>query len=127
MLLSFLLGAVLGVVSSFIKDASSAVKYVMENTEQINYDKINILDTCLNGNGSLSHTNIIPSDFDTSIVDDIYYLEKNISNGINLIEETNFQSAEANEDIYNKVFENPTEYVSKSIEPTFLFPKHPRF
>ena len=111
MLLSFLLGAVLGVVSSFIKDASSAVKYVMENTEQINYDKINILDTCLNGNGSLSHTNIIPSDFDTSIVDDIYYLEKNISNGINLIEETNFQSAEANEDTYNKVFENPTEYV----------------
>ena len=70
MLLSFLLGAVLGVVSSFIKDASSAAKYVMNNTEQIDYNNIDILDTCLNGNGSLSHTNIIPSDFDTSIVDD---------------------------------------------------------
>ena len=113
MLLSFLLGAVLGVVSSFIKDASSAAKYVMNNTEQIDYNNIEILDTCLNGNGSLSHTNIIPSDFDTSIVDDIYYLEKNISNGINIIEETNLQSIQANGDLYNDVQENPTNYVSQ--------------
>ena len=113
MLLSFLLGAVLGVVSSFIKDASSAAKYVMNNTEQIDYNNIDILDTCLNGNGSLSHTNIIPSDFDTSIVDDIYYLEKNISNGINIIEETNLQSIQANGDLYNDVQENPTNYVSQ--------------
>ena len=113
MLLSFLLGAVLGVVSSFIKDASSAAKYVMNNTEQIDYNNIDILDTCLNGNGSLSHTNIIPSDFDTSIVDDIYYLEKNISNGINIIEETNLQSIQVNGDLYNDVQENPTNYVSQ--------------
>ena len=113
MLLSFLLGAVLGVVSSFIKDASSAAKYVMNNTEQIDYNNIEILDTCLNGNGSLSHTNIIPSDFDTSIVDDIYYLEKNISNGINIIEETNLQSIQANGDLYNDVQKNPTNYVSQ--------------
>ena len=50
MILSFILGIVFGLVSSFIKDGSSAVKYVMSNTNQINYDKIDILDSCINGN-----------------------------------------------------------------------------
>ena len=111
MLLSFLLGCVLGVVSSFVKNTSSAIKYVMENTDQINYDKINIIDSCINGNGSLAHTNIIPSEFDTSIIDDIYYLEKDISNGTNIINNYNFESAQANEELYNKVLNNPKTFV----------------
>ena len=111
MLLSFLLGCVLGVVSSFVKNTSSAIKYVMENTDQINYDKINIIDSCINGNGSLAHTNIIPSEFDTSIIDDIYYLEKDISNGTNIINNYNFESAQANEELYNKVLNNPKPFV----------------
>ena len=113
MLLSFLLGCVLGVVSSFVKDSSSAVKYLMNNTDQItSYDKIDILDTCINGNGSLSHTDIIPSTFNTSIIDDIYYLEKDISNGINFIQEYHLLSAKSNEELYNKVLDNPRNYES---------------
>ena len=104
MLLSFLLGTVLGLVSSFIKDASSAVKYVMNNTDLIHFSKIDIVDICLNGNGSLANTQIIPISFDTSIIDNIYNLEKNISAVINIIDSYNYSSAQVNDIRYNQYF-----------------------
>ena len=83
MLLSILCGFVFGLIGSFTKDASSAAKYLTDNIQKINYKEINILDICINGNGSLAQTDLIPINFDTSIVDDIFNLEKNITNGIN--------------------------------------------
>ena len=80
---SLLLGCVLGLAGSFVKDASFAVKNIMNNINNINYDKFNYLDICINGNGSLAHTNIIPIDFDTSIVDNIYNLESKILRNYN--------------------------------------------
>lgn len=59
MLASLLLGCVLGLSGSFIKDASSAVKNIMNQIDQINYDKLYLLDICINGNGSLAHYNYL--------------------------------------------------------------------
>ena len=61
MLASLLLGCVLGLSGSFIKDASSAVKNIMNQIDQINYDKLYLLDICINGNGSLAHYNYLSS------------------------------------------------------------------
>ena len=90
MLTSLLLGCVLGITGSFIKDASSAVKNIMNQIDQINNDKLYLLDICINGNGSLAHTDIVPISFDTSIVDNIYNLEGNISKGIGIISDYNY-------------------------------------
>ena len=111
MMASLLLGCVLGLAGSFVKDASFAVKNIMNNINNINYDKFNYLDICINGNGSLAHTNIIPIDFDTSIVDNIYNLESNISIWIGKIGSYNYLSIKANEELYNQVNNNLANYV----------------
>ena len=80
MLFSMLLGCVLGVVSAFIKGASSATKYlIQDNIKKINFGEIDVLDSCLNGNGSLSNIGSIKINFDSSIIDNIYNLENNIT------------------------------------------------
>ena len=112
MLASLLLGCVLGITGSFIKDASSAVKNIMNKIDQINSnDKLYLLDICINGNGSLAHTDIVPTSFDTSIVDNIYNLEGNISKGIGIISDYNYLSIKTNDELYNKVLTNPTNFV----------------
>ena len=77
--------------------------------------KFNYLDICINGNGSLAHTNIIPIDFDTSIVDNIYNLESNISIWIGKIGSYDYLSIKTNEELYNQVKSNPANYVEKLI------------
>ena len=111
MLTSLLLGCVLGITGSFIKDASSAVKNIMNQIDQINNDKLYLLDICINGNGSLAHTDIVPISFDTSIVDNIYNLEGNISKGIGIISDYNYLSIKTNDELYNKVLTNPANFV----------------
>ena len=112
MLASLLLGCVLGITGSFIKDASSAVKNIMNKIDQINSnDKLYLLDICINGNGSLAHTDIVPMSFDTSIVDNIYNLEGNISKGLGIISDYNYLSIKTNDELYNKVLTNPANFV----------------
>ena len=113
MILSFILGIVFGLVSSFIKDGSSAVKYVMSNTNQINYDKIDILDSCINGNGSLSNTQIIPTNFNISIIDNIYNLERSIDEVINAMDQYNCKACENNKQIYYNISKEPKTFLPK--------------
>ena len=115
MLLSVLCGFVFGLIGSFTKDASSAAKYLTDNIQKINYKEINILDICINGNGSLAQTDLIPINFDTSIVDDIFNLEKNITNGINDIKQLNFSFTKANEELYNQFLTKPKTYVGELV------------
>lgn len=79
MLASLLLGCVLGLSGSFIKDASSAVKNIMNQIDQINYDKLYLLDICINGNGSLAHYNY----FSIKANDELY--NKVLTNLLNYI------------------------------------------
>ena len=116
MLLSLLLCVVFGLVGSAIKDASSAVKFILKDLKDlriISFDKNNLFDTCINGNGSLINSKLMPKDFNTSIIDNIYHLESNISQGINIIKSYNYLSIQSVDEIYNKVLKNPKNFVYK--------------
>ena len=115
MLLSFLLGAILGLLSSIAKDSSLAIKTVSEDPSIIKSGSLekDILDICLNGNGSLSTSSLIPIDFNKSLVDDIYFLENKINEGIKLIENNlNYTSIELNYYTYDKIKEYPDKFIS---------------
>jgi hypothetical protein len=116
MLFSFLLGAIFGIVGSFIQEISGCAVETMRDLKSI--DKIddnakNIVDICLNGNGSLAKASLISLDYNTEIIDNIYNLEVKINEGISLIEEYNPTSIKINEEKYNEISKRPKPYVTE--------------
>ena len=109
MILSFLLGATFGLIGSFFQDVSGGASYILNNLNEVNIEQEykDIIETCLNGNGDLSQSKLIDINFDTSIIDNIYNLENNITAGINEIEKYKFKSIETNEEIYKEIKSNP--------------------
>jgi hypothetical protein len=108
MLISLLLGCVLGIVSAFIKGTSSATKYLIQhNIDKINFGETDVLNSCLNGNGSLSNVGSITLDFDSSIVNNIYNLDNNITYVINYIDNYKFNSFKNNEETYELLKNEP--------------------
>ena len=104
MLITFLLAAAFGILGSFAQDASSSTYHLMNHLEEINNldDQIrDIAEVCLKGNGSLAHSNLIPSDFNLSIIDNVYQLEIGIGLGINQIENYALKSIAKNVEIYD--------------------------
>ena len=120
MLFSMLLGCVLGVVSAFIKGASSATKYlIQDNIKKINFGEIDVLDSCLNGNGSLSNIGSIKINFDSSIIDNIYNLENNITWVINYIDEHKFETIKESQEKYEFLKKEP-HVVTEELENTLV-------
>ena len=113
LLASVVLGCGLGIAASVVKDASSALKHVMDNIDKINYEKKDVLETCINGNGSLIFTKSIHFNFDSNIIDNIFKLESNISEGINNLNQYNFNSTKVNEKIYNIILNKPKSEVTE--------------
>ena len=104
MLLTFFLGAVFGLIGSFMQDASYGGSYLTKNLNEIetlDSQALDIAEVCLNGNGSLSNSEVIPNDFDFSKVDDIFALENDINDGIQTLEKTHPISTEQNKEIYD--------------------------
>lgn len=114
MLFSFLFGASIGIVGSFIQELSGcAIETVrdLKSIDKVDDSAKNIVDICLNGNGSLAQNSLIPLDYNTEIIDSIYSLEVKINEGISLIEEYNPTSIKINEEQYNEISERPKPYV----------------
>jgi hypothetical protein len=114
MLFSFLLGAVFGIVGSFIQEISGCAIETIKDLKSI--DKVddnvkNLVDICLNGNGSLAQSSLIPLDYNTEIIDSIYSLEVKINEGISSIEKYSPTSIKVNEEQYNEISERPKPYV----------------
>ena len=110
MLFSFLLGAIFGLIGSFVQDASACAIETMKdikNIDKLSKDVKEIGDICLNGNGSLANSSLIPLDYDTEIVDNIYNLEVKIDEGITLIEDYEPVSIKENEKQYDTIKERP--------------------
>ena len=109
MILSFLLGAAFGLIGSFFQDLSGGASYLLNNLNEVNIDQEykDIIDTCLRGNGDLAQSKLIDIKFDTSIIDNIYNLENNITAGINEIEKYKFKSIETNEETYKEIKSKP--------------------
>ena len=136
MLLTFFLGAIFGLVGSFAQDASSSVYYLIENLDEIksldNQTK-DIAEVCLKGNGSLAQSNIIPSEFNLSVIDNVYKLEKGIDDGINEINNYTLKSIKKNEEIYDGILttknnlpeiiiplNNAHKYIDSSLDDSFV-------
>ena len=116
LLVSVALGCALGIASSLVKDASFALKNVMNTIDNINIEKKDILDTCINGNGSLIFTKSIHFNFDSNIIDNIYKLESNISEGINSLQTLTFNSTKANGIHYNTILNKPKSQITELSE-----------
>ena len=105
MLLTFFLGALFGLLGSFVQDASASIYYIVNNLnelESIDDKTREITGICLTGNGSLASSSIIP-DFDLSIIDNVYSLESFIDEKKEIIKGYDPKSIQTNEKIYNKV------------------------
>lgn len=106
MLLTLFFGAVLGLIGSFTQDASSAISTIIQDEETYeNFDSKaqDIARICINGNGSLAQSSFLPNDFNISIVDNVYDLEKNINKIIEEIKNYNPISTAINLKIYNSI------------------------
>jgi len=104
------LGAIFGLIGSFVQDASACAIETMKdikNIDKLSKDVKEIGDICLNGNGSLANSSLIPLDYDTEIVDNIYNLEVKIDEGITLIEDYVPVSIKENEKQYDTLKERP--------------------
>ena len=106
MLLTFFLGAVFGLIGSFIQDASYGGSYLTKNLNEIetlDSQALDIAEVCLNGNGSLANSELIPSDFDLAKVDNVFELENDINVDFEILENYTINSTEENKKIYESI------------------------
>lgn len=135
MLLTFFLGAIFGLLGSFIQDASGAIYYIINNLnelESLENQSQDIAEICLKGNGSLASSSLIP-DFNLSIIDNVYTLESLIDEKKEIVNEFEPISVQENEKKYNEVLnsknnliylvevlEKVKQYTDKNDKKTFL-------
>ena len=106
MLLTFFLGAVFGLIGSFMQDASYGGSYLTKNLNEIDTldsQALDIAEVCLNGNGSLANSELIPSEFDLAKVDDVFALENTINGSFEILENYTPNSTEENKKIYESI------------------------
>lgn len=85
MIVSLLFGIIFGLSGTIIKDVAYGISYILKKSGNLtiieNEETRGLIDTCLNGNGILAESGAIGLDisFNNSMIDDIYYLEKNLN------------------------------------------------
>ena len=119
MLMTFFLGAIFGLLGSFLQDASAGIKSLITNIDdiqQIDQQAKDIAKICLNGNGSLAESkNLINLDFE-SIIEKVFSLEDNIDEAIKNIDTYIPLSTSSNLKYYNNITKSKKNI--KDIEPT---------
>ena len=112
MLLTFFLGGTFGLIGSFTQEASYAIDYLSENLNEINNMDEQVREIshiCLNGNGSLSQSSIVPESFNFELVDGIYSsenYESSFNDLTNEMKDYNPVSFSINDGKYSEVFTN---------------------
>ena len=106
MLSTFFLGAAFGLLGSFIQDASAGVKFLVDNIgdiQEIDNKAKDIANICLKGNGSLAESELIPLEFNKSIVENVFSLENSIEEAKTKLESYIPVSITINLEIYNNI------------------------
>ena len=106
MVCTFFIGAVFGLIGSFVQDASAGVKSLItniDNIKQIDQQAKDIANICLNGNGSLAETGLIPLEFNKSMIEGVYSLENNFKEANKKLKDYIPFSTTANLEIYNLI------------------------
>ena len=113
---SLLAGGIFGIFSNVFRDASYGANFALENVKELklfnklDYKARDAIDICINGNGSLANSELIniSSMADPSILDNIYTLENNITEGKNLLKNYSLASINTTLEKMKKIKETPT-------------------
>lgn len=107
MLLTFFLGALFGLLGSFIQDASSGIHYLINHLDEVDLEgqSKDIAEICLKGNGSLAQSSLIP-EFDLSLIDNVYRLESFIDEKKQNISDYNPISIEKASEKYDELLKS---------------------
>ena len=111
MLLSLVLGALFLILGLFVQNLSSGVNHYIRSIDDSDNVALNILNVCLNKDGLLTHSTIFPDDFNVSVIDNIYSLEKVINIIIDNLKMYNFSSISITENQYEDFMKNPKHYI----------------
>jgi hypothetical protein len=111
MLLSLILGALFLILGLFVQNLSSGINHCIRNIDDSDDGSLNILNVCFNKDGLLTHSTIFPEDFDVSVIDDIYNLEKDINGNINDLKMYNFSFISIIENQYEDFMRKPKHYI----------------
>jgi hypothetical protein len=111
MLLSLVLGALFLILGLFVQNLSSGVNHYIKNIDDSDNVALNILNVCLNKDGLLTHSSIFPEDFNVSVIDNIYSLEKVINIIIDNLKMYNFTSISITENQYKDFMKRPKHYI----------------
>lgn len=112
MLLTFFLGALFGLLGSFIQDASSGIHYLINHLDEVGFEgqSKDIAEICLKGNGSLAQSSLIP-EFDLSLIDNVYSLESFIDEVKQNISDYTPISIETASKKYDELLKNKTQLI----------------
>ena len=116
MIFSLLFGVVFGICSNVFKDATYGIDYSLKNIKTLNISKQlddtakYAIDICINGNGSLANSELIDisSMAETEIINNIYTLEKNITEGKSLLQNYQLISINTTLEKMDEIKETPT-------------------
>lgn len=120
MILSIVIGLVLGILGAFLQDATYGITYVSKsivNITQIGDETTNqVIDTCINGDGIIGAGQFFDISSENEIIDNIYALEGNITMGIEKIKEYELNSTSKAEEIYDEIKTNIKNYSPELIQ-----------
>ena len=111
MLLSLVLGALFLILGLFVQNLSSGINHYIISIDDSDNVALNILNVCLNKDGLLTHSSIFPEDFNVSVIDNIYSLEKVINIFIDNLKIYNFSSISIIENQYEDFMKRPKFYI----------------
>ena len=111
MLLSLILGALFLILGLFVQNLSSGINHYIINIDDSDNVALNILNVCLNKDGLLTHSTIFPEDFDVSVIDNIYSLEKVINIIIDNLKMYNFSFISIIENQYEDFMKKQKHYI----------------
>ena len=111
MLLSLVLGALFLILGLFVQNLSSGINHYIISIDDSDNVALNILNVCLNKDGLLTHSSIFPEDFNVSVIDNIYSLEKVINIFIDNLKMYNFSSISIIENQYEDFMKRPKFYI----------------
>ena len=118
MFLTICLGLVFLVIGLLFQNLSVGILYFIQNiNDKVNSDfpeiARNILDCCFNGDGLLFNSNLIPEEFNSTVVELIYGLESSIKVDIQNLENLKFESIDLAQKQYKDFENNPKTYISQ--------------
>lgn len=126
MILTIILGAIFLLLGLLFQNLSYGLSYVIHHIRDFDEssDVYEILDVCFNGDGRLSKTKIFSKEFNVTLVENIYNVEKVITEEKKKIESEEFVATENAAEKYNDFDSNPQNYLLELVSALYNVRKY---